>query len=156
MKEVGSKATPEVIATWVEVHRMFQQCTGERRERLQQVADLLGVSYKVARRRLRNYEAMHKAKASDSREENHRRGEERPERAAAGADGEAQLNTCVDCGRDFVFSAGEQAYYRERGFTPPKRCRDCREARKAERGEREPGKPSESSMKGSLIARPVE
>lgn len=58
---VGSKATPEVIATWVEVHRLFQQCAGERRERLQQVAERLGVSFKVARRRLRNYEAMQKS-----------------------------------------------------------------------------------------------
>ncbi|MBA3438580.1 MAG: hypothetical protein H0T92_01760 [Pyrinomonadaceae bacterium] len=60
MKDVGSKATPEVIKTWVEVYQLFQECTGERRERLQQVADRLGVSFKVARRRLRNYEAMKK------------------------------------------------------------------------------------------------
>ena len=58
VKDVGSKATPEVIATWVEVYRLFQQAEGERKERLQQVAGRLGVSYKVARRRLRNYEAM--------------------------------------------------------------------------------------------------
>jgi hypothetical protein len=44
----------------VEVYQLFQECTGERRERLQQVADRLGVSFKVARRRLRNYEAMKK------------------------------------------------------------------------------------------------
>ncbi len=61
MKAVGSQATPEVIQTWVEVYQLLQQFTGERRERLQQVADHLGVSYKVARRRLRNYEAMNRA-----------------------------------------------------------------------------------------------
>lgn len=61
MKAVGSQATPEVIQTWVEVYQLVQQSTGERRERLQQVAERLGVSYKVARRRLRNYEAMQKA-----------------------------------------------------------------------------------------------
>ena len=61
MKDVGSQATPEVIATWVEVYKLFQQFAGERREKLQQVADRLGVTYKVARRRLRNYEAMRKA-----------------------------------------------------------------------------------------------
>ena len=60
MKDVGSQATPEVIQTWDEVYELFQKCTGERRERLQQVAERHGVSYKVARRRLRNYEAMQK------------------------------------------------------------------------------------------------
>ena len=60
MKAVGSRATPEVIQTWVEVYELFQQFEGERRERLQQVADRLGISFKVARRRLRNYEAMMK------------------------------------------------------------------------------------------------
>jgi len=60
VKAVGSQATPEVIQTWVEVYKLFQECKGERRERLQQVADRLGISFKVARRRLRNYEAMMK------------------------------------------------------------------------------------------------
>ncbi len=61
MKDVGSKATPEVIGSWVEVNRLFQGFNGDRREKLQQVADHLGISFKVARRRLRNYEAMEKA-----------------------------------------------------------------------------------------------
>ena len=60
MKAVGSQATPEVIQTWVEVYQLYQALAGERRERLQQVADRLGLSFKVARRRLRNYEAMQK------------------------------------------------------------------------------------------------
>ncbi len=60
MKDVGSQATPEVIQTWVEVYTLFEEFKGERRERLQQVADRLGISFKVARRRLRNYEAMEK------------------------------------------------------------------------------------------------
>jgi CxxC-x17-CxxC domain-containing protein len=39
---------------------------------------------------------------------------------------------CVDCGEEFVFTAGEQAFYREHGLTNiPTRCRRCREARKA-------------------------
>ncbi len=42
---------------------------------------------------------------------------------------------CSDCGADFVHSAADQAYYRERGFTnEPKRCPDCRRARKASGG----------------------
>ncbi len=60
MKAVGSQATTEVKETLEEVYRLFQHFDGERRERLQQVADHLGVSFKVARRRLRNYEAMKK------------------------------------------------------------------------------------------------
>jgi CxxC-x17-CxxC domain-containing protein len=42
--------------------------------------------------------------------------------------------TCVDCGEEFLFTAGEQAFYRERGLpNEPTRCKRCREARKAQR-----------------------
>jgi CxxC-x17-CxxC domain-containing protein len=42
--------------------------------------------------------------------------------------------TCADCGQEFVFSASEQAFYAEKGFTDaPKRCKSCRQARKAQR-----------------------
>lgn len=38
---------------------------------------------------------------------------------------------CQDCGEEFVFTAGEQEFYAEKGFTnEPKRCRNCRNARK--------------------------
>ena len=40
---------------------------------------------------------------------------------------------CGDCGGSFVFTAGEQAFYQERGFSEPKRCPDCRAARKSGR-----------------------
>lgn len=40
---------------------------------------------------------------------------------------------CVECGRDFTWSAGEQRYYAEHGFQTPKRCPDCRAHRRAER-----------------------
>jgi len=41
--------------------------------------------------------------------------------------------TCVDCGATFVFSADDQAYHQERGFTnEPRRCPSCRAARRAE------------------------
>jgi len=36
---------------------------------------------------------------------------------------------CVECGREFVWTDGEQQYYKERGLTPPKRCKDCRSQR---------------------------
>src|SRR4051812_3634508 len=42
--------------------------------------------------------------------------------------------TCRDCGTSFVFTASEQAFYAERGFTEPQRCPACRAARKAQRG----------------------
>ncbi len=49
--------------------------------------------------------------------------------------------TCKECGRDFVFSASEQEFYAEKGFTnEPGRCPECRAARKAQaRGGRDGG-----------------
>ena len=42
---------------------------------------------------------------------------------------------CRDCGQDFVFTAGEQEYYAQKGFTnEPRRCPSCRQARKAQQG----------------------
>lgn len=42
--------------------------------------------------------------------------------------------TCKDCGNQFVFTAGEQEFYAEKGFeNEPSRCRECRNARKAAR-----------------------
>ena len=39
---------------------------------------------------------------------------------------------CKDCGREFVFTAGEQEFYAEKGFqNEPQRCPECRAARKA-------------------------
>jgi len=40
---------------------------------------------------------------------------------------------CRDCGNEFVFTAGEQSFYAERGFVPPTRCASCRANRRAER-----------------------
>ena len=41
---------------------------------------------------------------------------------------------CKDCGAEFVFTEGEQAFYAEKGFTnEPKRCKACRDKRKAEK-----------------------
>ena len=38
---------------------------------------------------------------------------------------------CVECGNEFVFTAGEQAFYAEKGYTnKPKRCKACRDAKK--------------------------
>jgi CxxC-x17-CxxC domain-containing protein len=39
--------------------------------------------------------------------------------------------TCRDCGAEFVFTASEQDFYAEKGFTnEPGRCPECRAARK--------------------------
>jgi CxxC-x17-CxxC domain-containing protein len=43
--------------------------------------------------------------------------------------------TCADCGEEFVFTASEQDFYAQRGFSDPKRCGACRTARKASRSE---------------------
>jgi CxxC-x17-CxxC domain-containing protein len=43
--------------------------------------------------------------------------------------------TCSDCGQPFTFTASEQEFYAERGFTEPRRCASCRAARKAQRGD---------------------
>ena len=38
---------------------------------------------------------------------------------------------CKECGSEFVFTAGEQEFYAEKGFeNEPQRCKDCRQARK--------------------------
>lgn len=46
---------------------------------------------------------------------------------------------CKECGAEFVFSAGEQEFYAERGFqNEPQRCKNCRNAHKnAARGPRQ-------------------
>lgn len=37
---------------------------------------------------------------------------------------------CVDCGTEFVFTAGEQAFYADKGFrNEPKRCKPCKSKR---------------------------
>ena len=46
---------------------------------------------------------------------------------------------CKDCGADFVFTAGEQEFYAQKGFqNEPQRCKACRDARKnSSKGTRE-------------------
>ena len=43
---------------------------------------------------------------------------------------------CRDCGQEFVFTAGEQEFYAQRGFmNEPSRCRGCRDSRRSQNGE---------------------
>jgi len=50
-----------------------------------------------------------------------------------------QLCQCIDAGKrpeclkEFVFTVGEQKFFNEKGFTPPKRCKPCRDAKRAEK-----------------------
>ncbi len=38
---------------------------------------------------------------------------------------------CRDCGTDFIFTASEQDFFAEKGFTnEPTRCKPCRDAKK--------------------------
>ncbi len=52
---------------------------------------------------------------------------------------EDKVLVCTECGKEFIWTAGEQEFFAERGLTnEPKRCKECREARKRSgRGARE-------------------
>lgn len=40
---------------------------------------------------------------------------------------------CKDCGQEFTFTANEQEFFAEKGFTnEPQRCKPCRDARKGD------------------------
>lgn len=41
---------------------------------------------------------------------------------------------CQDCGQSFTFTADDQSYHAQKGFTnEPKRCSSCRQSRRNER-----------------------
>ena len=38
--------------------------------------------------------------------------------------------SCIDCSKDFIWTAGEQAFFRDKKLqNPPKRCKDCKQAK---------------------------
>lgn len=46
---------------------------------------------------------------------------------------------CKDCGSEFVFTAGEQEFYKEKGFqNEPQRCKACRDKKKDSRNSFKP------------------
>ncbi|MCD8175061.1 MAG: zinc-ribbon domain containing protein [Phascolarctobacterium sp.] len=48
---------------------------------------------------------------------------------------EAKTLTCCECNQEFAFTASEQEFYEEKGFTnEPRRCPACRQARKQRMG----------------------
>lgn len=41
---------------------------------------------------------------------------------------------CRECGKEFIFTVGEQEFYKEKGLTnKPKRCLECRRSRREAR-----------------------
>ncbi len=41
-----------------------------------------------------------------------------------------QAILCIDCSAEFIWSTGEQAFFRDKHLeNPPKRCRDCKKAK---------------------------
>ena len=56
---------------------------------------------------------------------------------------------CADCGQEFSFTAGEQEFYAQRGFSEaPKRCPSCRQIRKAQRSRSSGGSDSYGAPAG--------
>jgi CxxC-x17-CxxC domain-containing protein len=56
---------------------------------------------------------------------------------------------CVDCGSDFVWTAGEQAFFADKQFkNEPKRCRTC----KAQRGPRQSSNQSSPHERVETVA----
>lgn len=48
---------------------------------------------------------------------------------------EDKVLNCKECGNEFIFTAGEQEFYAEKGFeNEPQRCKSCRANRRASRG----------------------
>jgi CxxC-x17-CxxC domain-containing protein len=38
--------------------------------------------------------------------------------------------SCIDCATDFIWTAGEQAFFRDKELlNPPKRCKECKKAK---------------------------
>jgi CxxC-x17-CxxC domain-containing protein len=43
---------------------------------------------------------------------------------------------CRDCGQEFIFTAGEQEFFAEKGFqNEPTRCKECRDSRRSQASE---------------------
>ena len=38
--------------------------------------------------------------------------------------------TCIDCNKDFIWTVGEQVFFRDKQLqNPPKRCKECKQAK---------------------------
>ena len=63
---------------------------------------------------------------------------------------------CVDCRQEFAFTASEQQFYADRGFSEPRRCASCRAIRKASRGSEGNGGHDRGSYDGAYSRAPRE
>ena|SRR5437868_11070864 len=58
-----------------------------------------------------------------------------------------RLLTCVDCGGQFVFTAGEQLFFLDKQFkNDPKRCKTCKSRRSAVASGANPGNPAAAGI----------
>jgi CxxC-x17-CxxC domain-containing protein len=49
---------------------------------------------------------------------------------AASAEFEDISILCIDCHKDFIWTSGEQVFFRDKQLqNPPKRCKDCKQAK---------------------------
>ena len=56
-----------------------------------------------------------------------------------------RLLTCVDCGGEFVFTAGEQIFFQDKQFKNlPKRCKACKQKRSPAQGASHPSAKQET------------
>ncbi len=42
--------------------------------------------------------------------------------------------TCISCGEQFIFTGGEQDFYKSKGFHKPSWCKKCRDKKRASEG----------------------
>lgn len=62
---------------------------------------------------------------------------------------EDRVYVCRECGKKFVFTAGEQEFYAKKGFlNDPVRCSACRRARRQAGGRTAPRSNSRGMRKG--------
>lgn len=67
--------------------------------------------------------------------------------------------SCSDCRESFEFTEGEQKFYADKGFQPPRRCPACRLKKKAQAspaGARTPSPARETQWIGGGDGAPVE
>jgi CxxC-x17-CxxC domain-containing protein len=64
---------------------------------------------------------------------------------------EDQQLMCSDCGQAFTFTAEDQEFFRERGYSAPKRCKTCRQAKKNEQAGGGGGGYSRGSTQGTSV-----
>jgi uncharacterized protein YbaR (Trm112 family) len=48
-------------------------------------------------------------------------------------DNQNKVIICVSCGEKFIFEKGEQDFYADKSYPPPKRCPECRRELKLKR-----------------------